>query len=187
MMASSDAPGGVSEMIASAPLEPAYFAYSSDLFRSKPTVCTPSTTAALPLTDSSASAPACHSSDVSVCHALAFCGHAMPATLPRLRNFCCATIESRSSLSSGVHGDQPIGNTPASALPFGDLAIAAASALPIPPTAMAPATAPATVRKVRRFVEFDMDDPPGRVQSWCPRDGRSVRHALGLCQETTFQ
>src|SRR6187200_3666200 len=116
---------GTSEIIASAFRLLALRAYACEFARLKPCVCTPRTNAVGPFADASASAPACHSCGVRLCQPLAFCGQAMPATLPRFRNSRCRTIASASNTLSGVQGVQPIGNTPARGFPFGDVTIVA--------------------------------------------------------------
>src|ERR1700734_2526544 len=151
MTSASDALGGVNDMIASAPLEAAYRAYSDDFLTAKPTDCTPSTTAPPPFTERSASAPSCHSRCDKVSQPLAFCGHAMPATLPRLRKVRWAAIACGSSLPSGRQGVQAIGKTPARVLPLADRASLRALAA-LTRSATAPATAPAPTRKSRRLV-----------------------------------
>src|SRR4051812_50196980 len=76
----------------------------------------------------------------------------MPATLPRLRNCCWRTIASALKLLSGLQGVQPMGKTPASDLPLGDLAIAPAAKALLPPMERAASDTPAPCRNVRRFL-----------------------------------
>ena len=105
-----------------------------------------------PFTDARASAPAFHSAALKLCHPLAFCGQAMPATLPRFRNCCCLTIASKSKLLSALQGVQPMGNTPARGLPFGDSAAGvAAPGLAAPAHESTPSAQPAPFRNFRRF------------------------------------
>src|ERR1700712_4117976 len=92
---------------------------------------------------------------------LAFWGQAIPATLPRFRNCCCFTIASASKLLSGLHGVQPMGNTPARDLPLGDFAATPTAAnAPWPATARIASDAPVPCRNFRRLAvmqhPFDM-------------------------------